>query len=382
MVDKTVLLDGIARLARQEIASPFLTPVTDAIAPGYLDVVQTPMDLETMRAKIVTDQYHRLNEVSKDFKLIFENCHAYNDPKSNIVSQAKSVRNFGLGLVKSCSVRKRQANRISPTSTLPKRTRKSRIVTVDGEPVLKVNTQGAILQGDEVAGDKVTPKIDRKPLPPQDRPRVVTRRPIEQRRLEHNSTIKLASAWSAIKRGDFLLQPDIWATFGYFVGEEGRAGLLNESKRAGLFIQKMGECSKERLDQQQDSLQPTITWNALARQPKWIVSPSHHAMKPYQLAGVEWLMGMHRNGCSAILGDEMGLGKTLQTISFLAHLKYGTKPVQTGPHLVVAPLSVLGAWASECKSWCPSLRVVKFHSSDKHERLRLVQEELADVAGI
>ena len=53
---------------------------------------------------------------------------------------------------------------------------------------------------------------------------------------------------------------------------------------------------------------------------------------------------------------------------------------QPGPHLVVAPLSVLGAWAAECRKWCPSLRVVRFHSSDKRERERLVAEDLADVS--
>lgn len=38
----------------------------------------------------------------------------------------------------------------------------------------------------------------------------------------------------------------------------------------------------------------------------------------------------------------MGLGKTLQTLSLLAYLNenHGIK----GPHLLICPLSVLGAW--------------------------------------
>ena len=41
---------------------------------------------------------------------------------------------------------------------------------------------------------------------------------------------------------------------------------------------------------------------------------------------------MHDRGLNAILADEMGLGKTLQTISFLAHLKFERNI--SGPHLV------------------------------------------------
>ena len=62
-------------------------------------------------------------------------------------------------------------------------------------------------------------------------------------------------------------------------------------------------------------------------------------MRDYQLRGLRWLVGMHKCGVNAILADEMGLGKTLQTIAFLAHLKF-VEGVP-GPHLVIVPLSVL-----------------------------------------
>jgi SWI/SNF-related matrix-associated actin-dependent regulator of chromatin subfamily A member 5 len=66
-------------------------------------------------------------------------------------------------------------------------------------------------------------------------------------------------------------------------------------------------------------------------------------------------------GINCILADEMGLGKTLQTIAFFAHLK-DVRKIQ-GPHLVVVPLSVLFNWMSECKKFCPSLRVIRLHTS-------------------
>jgi SWI/SNF-related matrix-associated actin-dependent regulator of chromatin subfamily A member 5 len=82
-------------------------------------------------------------------------------------------------------------------------------------------------------------------------------------------------------------------------------------------------------------------------QPSYIAVP----LRDYQLEGLRFLAQSWANGVSAILGDEMGLGKTLQTISFLAWLKFDRGV--PGPHLVVAPLSVLSSWMSEFKRrWC------------------------------
>ena len=97
-------------------------------------------------------------------------------------------------------------------------------------------------------------------------------------------------------------------------------------------------------------------------------------MKPYQLEGLSFLLHMHNNGMSAILGDEMGLGKTLQTLSLFQYLQ-NNKPVQ-GEHrpcLVVCPLSVLSSWMNEAKKWVPELNVVRFHGP-KRERDKLMNE--------
>ena len=71
-----------------------------------------------------------------------------------------------------------------------------------------------------------------------------------------------------------------------------------------------------------------------------------------------------------------GLGKTLQTISFLAYLKFNRNV--DGPHLVVVPLSVLPNWMAEFRKWCPLLRVVRLHVNDEGERKRLRQDVLGD----
>ena len=97
-------------------------------------------------------------------------------------------------------------------------------------------------------------------------------------------------------------------------------------------------------------------------------------MKPYQLAGLSFLVYLQRNGLSGILGDEMGLGKTLQTLSLIQYLKenrvLASSNKESRPCLVVCPLSVLSSWMAECRRWTPGLRVVRFHGPVS-ERARL-----------
>lgn len=78
------------------------------------------------------------------------------------------------------------------------------------------------------------------------------------------------------------------------------------------------------------------------------------------------MVDRYDKGINCILADEMGLGKTLQTISFFTHLK-DVRNI-SGPHLVVVPLSVLFNWMSECKKFCPSLRLIRLHNNTPAER--------------
>lgn len=104
-------------------------------------------------------------------------------------------------------------------------------------------------------------------------------------------------------------------------------------------------------------------------------------MKPYQLAGLSFLVYLQRNGLSGILGDEMGLGKTLQTLSLLQYLKENAVLTNTTesnrPSLVVCPLSVLSSWMAECRRWTPGLKVLRFHGPQT-ERNRLKKVALGE----
>ena len=108
---------------------------------------------------------------------------------------------------------------------------------------------------------------------------------------------------------------------------------------------------------------------SLVTQPKTVLGK----LRGYQLEGLRWLVGQGEKGIGGILGDEMGLGKTLQVIAFLAYRKVHKN--DTGPHLIVAPLSVLNSWMSEFRRWCPSMKVVSFQGT-QNERGRIRDEHL------
>ncbi len=78
-------------------------------------------------------------------------------------------------------------------------------------------------------------------------------------------------------------------------------------------------------------------------------------LRSYQREGFWWLAFLWQHGLGGILADDMGLGKTLQVLALITHAR-AERP-EEGPFLVVAPTSVVTAWASEVARHAPGLRV-------------------------
>lgn len=72
-------------------------------------------------------------------------------------------------------------------------------------------------------------------------------------------------------------------------------------------------------------------------------------VRPYQMAGYEWLCNLAANGMGGILADDMGLGKTLQAIMFIASLP------TTETSLIVCPTSLMYNWKDEVENFAPSI---------------------------
>lgn len=78
-------------------------------------------------------------------------------------------------------------------------------------------------------------------------------------------------------------------------------------------------------------------------------------LRPYQLAGFQWLAFLWTHRLGGILADDMGLGKTVQTLAMICHAKQ-TAP-GAAPFLILAPTSVVPNWADEVAKFAPHLRV-------------------------
>lgn len=83
-------------------------------------------------------------------------------------------------------------------------------------------------------------------------------------------------------------------------------------------------------------------------------------LRPYQIAGFQWLCLMDYYGFGGILADDMGLGKTLQALTYILHKKEERAAAgrTAQPTLVVAPTSLIYNWQDEARKFAPSLKVL------------------------
>ncbi|XP_025423344.1 bromodomain-containing protein 7 [Sipha flava] len=91
----THLLRALERRDPQQL---FAWPVTDRIAPNYSRLISKPMDFETIRRNIQSNQYTSLNAFVADFKLMCDNAMTYNQPETIYYKAAKRLLHAGLKL--------------------------------------------------------------------------------------------------------------------------------------------------------------------------------------------------------------------------------------------------------------------------------------------
>ncbi|GAX75745.1 hypothetical protein CEUSTIGMA_g3188.t1 [Chlamydomonas eustigma] len=99
---------------------------------------------------------------------------------------------------------------------------------------------------------------------------------------------------------------------------------------------------------------------------------SGRVLRDYQQVAVRWMINNYAQRINCILGDEMGLGKTAQSISVLECLRRvgGVR----GPFLLVAPLTTLGHWQREIRTWT-DMNVV-LYAGTAEDRSIIAEHEL------
>ncbi|GFU01912.1 PH-interacting protein [Trichonephila clavipes] len=82
---------GLARIMELNISESFVAPVDLNLYPSYAIVVEYPMDLGTIKARVQNRFYRRLDAIRFDVRYIEINALKFNEPGSRIVKQAKCV---------------------------------------------------------------------------------------------------------------------------------------------------------------------------------------------------------------------------------------------------------------------------------------------------
>lgn len=91
-------------------------------------------------------------------------------------------------------------------------------------------------------------------------------------------------------------------------------------------------------------------------------------LRPYQVAGFNWLNYLNDVGWGGILADDMGLGKTVQALTMLDEYKHKNGSLKA---LVVCPTTLIYNWKNEVNKFTPEL---SYHIHHGNARLRNVEE--------
>ena len=85
----------ISKMTKHDQYSVFADDVSDSEAPGYSEMISSPMNFYRMREKVETKAYgappDAFEKLYEDFLLIFDNCYAYNDADGEVVQEAARI---------------------------------------------------------------------------------------------------------------------------------------------------------------------------------------------------------------------------------------------------------------------------------------------------
>ncbi|KAL6982600.1 hypothetical protein U1Q18_015988 [Sarracenia purpurea var. burkii] len=89
--DKKLLVFILDRLQKKDTYGVFSEPVDADELPDYNEVIEHPMDFQTLRNKLNQDRYSTLEEFEADIFLICSNAMQYNAPDTVYFRQARSI---------------------------------------------------------------------------------------------------------------------------------------------------------------------------------------------------------------------------------------------------------------------------------------------------
>lgn len=85
-------------------------------------------------------------------------------------------------------------------------------------------------------------------------------------------------------------------------------------------------------------------------------------LRPYQVAGFQWLSYLDSIKWGGLLADDMGLGKTIQTLTFLQYFKNRNEGLRA---IVICPTTLLFNWENEINKFTPELNYFIHHGANR-----------------
>lgn len=181
-----------------------------------------------------------------------------------------------------------------------------------------------------------------------------------------------------LPNGEVALLPEEWlARFeGVFLMAERKGEKMRLSTRHAALLDIESE-SKELLPADN---RPQFGWQEAP-------AGLDASLRPYQLAGYNWMLKLLHQNRGLCLADDMGLGKTIQVISVLLHqLKTVDNQINTDkseqlslfagevhkgfqPSLIVVPTSLIFNWMQEIGKFAPALSVWVHHGPNRERSL-------------
>ncbi len=89
-------------------------------------------------------------------------------------------------------------------------------------------------------------------------------------------------------------------------------------------------------------------------------------LRPYQVAGFQWLCYLDSVKWGGLLADDMGLGKTIQALTFLQHYKNKNGDLTA---IVLCPTTLVFNWENEIKKFTPDLTYLIHHGPARTARI-------------
>ncbi|KAF5301599.1 hypothetical protein FQR65_LT08904 [Abscondita terminalis] len=97
------ICEGLEQVMVLAIAEPFLVPVDLSQYPTYAYIVEYPVDLSTIKARLENHFYRRITAAQFDVRYLATNAEKFNEPHSVIVKHARIISELCLRIIKGLS---------------------------------------------------------------------------------------------------------------------------------------------------------------------------------------------------------------------------------------------------------------------------------------